>query len=71
MKSTITIILLAIAALVSSCNKEGDWICTCTVDGKKQDLITYDIKKKEAKSRCRDVENKLPNYKGCRLTGEE
>lgn len=72
MKGIITIALIAIIAATTSCNKEGDWICACNVDGVKTDIPIYDTKKKEAKSKCRDLENNTSiSVTGCRITGQE
>lgn len=72
MKSIITATVLALAFITTSCNKEADWMCTCTIDGKKTDAIMFDIKKKEAKKRCKDLENNTYyDVKNCGLSGKE
>lgn len=72
MKFTIVIALLAGCLVLTSCNKEGDWKCTCNIDGKETETITYDTKKKDARKKCQDLENnKLYDIKGCRLSGKE
>lgn len=72
MKAAIRILSVVCIVWMSSCNKEGDWKCTCNVDGKQTDFLMFDTKKKEAKRKCNDLEsNTTINAKNCRLGKED
>ncbi len=71
MKTIIVFSLLATSIILTSCNKESDWVCTCTVNGQKTQGVLFDYKKKDAKERCKNISDTSSLVKDCRITGEE
>lgn len=73
MKTVSKIALLALVGLsFTSCNKEKDWQCVCTVNGSKTTGIIHDETKKDAREECKKVEqNTLATITDCHLDGPE
>lgn len=72
MKRIITVfagLSLAVGATIAgtSCNKEQDWNCKCTVNGNEQTRIIKDKTRKEAKAECDQAGNIMGVQYECNL----
>jgi Tfp pilus assembly major pilin PilA len=75
MKTVSKIALLALVGLsFTSCNKEKDWKCTCTLNGKENTGTLPGRTKKDAKAECKDAENNGSTtmvITNCHLDGQD
>lgn len=69
---TLKLFALATLMIATSCNKEADWQCKCDIDGQENIMIVTDVKKKEARSQCKDLENNTHyTITNCKLAGKD
>jgi hypothetical protein len=74
MKTQKIITFLAILIISASCNKEKDWKCTCTLNGKENTGTLPGRTKKDAKAECKDAENNGSTtmvITNCHLDGQD